>query len=227
MKKELKVEISEYYNERAKEYEELYKYGGVPASISDPESYKNEAKIISKLLNKFIKAKIVDIACGTGYWLPYYAPNCQEIVLIDQSQKMLDECKKKIEGLGVNKKCELICDDFFNCEFEENEFDISLIGFFLSHCNDEQEELFFNKIKKMLEVGGEMWFLDSSWNEERSKVRGKSGIQERKLSDGRRFEVYKKYFDENDVQAIAAKYKIKFDILHQGKVFIVFKGSFL
>ncbi len=227
MKKKLKVGINEYYSGRAKEYEELYKYGGTPASISDPEAYKSEAKIISKLLNKFIKGKIVDIACGTGYWLPYYAPNCQEITLIDQSQKMLNECKKKIEGLGINKKCKLICDDFFNCGFEEKKFDMGLIGFFLSHCNDEQEKLFFDKMKKMLKIDGEMWFLDSAWNEERSKVRDKLGIQERELNDGRRFNIYKKYYDKTDVQLLAMKYKIKFDILHQGKIFIVFRGGFL
>jgi ubiquinone/menaquinone biosynthesis C-methylase UbiE len=227
MKKKLEVEMGEYYNERAKEYEELYTHGGAPASISDPEAYKNEAKIISNLLNKFIKGKIVDIACGTGYWLSYYAPNCQQITLIDQSQKMLNECKKKIEILGINKKCKLICDDFFSSEFEEKEFDVGLIGFFLSHCNAEQENLFFDRVKKMLKNDGEMWFLDSAWNEERSKVRDKSGIQERDLNDGRRFEIYKKYLDKTDVRSLGMKYRIKFDILREGKIFIVFRGVFL
>ncbi len=227
MEKKLKVGINQYYNERAKEYEELYTLGGATASIPNPESYKNEAKIISELLKKFIKGKIVDIACGTGYWLPYYAPNSRKITLIDQSQEMLNECKQKIGYLEINKKCKLICDDFFNCEFEEKEFDIGLIGFFLSHCNEEQEKLFFDKIKKMLKVDGEMWFLDSAWNKERSKVRDKLGIQERELKNGRKFNIYKKYFDKSDVQALAVKYKIKFDVLHQGKIFIVFRGVFL
>jgi ubiquinone/menaquinone biosynthesis C-methylase UbiE len=227
MCKKLKEEISEYYNERAKEYEDFLIFGGNPASIFDPESYQSEAKNISNLLNKFIKGKIIDIASGTGYWLPSYAPNCPEITLIDQSQKMLDECTKKIESLGIEKKCKLILDGVFNYGFKEKEFDISLIGFFLSHCNEEEEKIFFDKLKKMLKTGGEMWFLDSAWSKERSEVRGKSGIQERKLNDGRSFKIYKKYLDRTDVQALAMKYKIKFDVLHESKIFIVFRGSFL
>ncbi len=227
MEKKLEVQINEYYNERAKEYEELYTLGGSPASISDPEAYKTEAKIISNLLNKFIKGKIVDIACGTGYWLPYYASNCSEITLIDQSQKMLDECVKKIESLGIGKKCKIILDDFFDYEFIEKEFDIALTGFFLSHCDDKQEKIFFDRLKKMLKTDGEMWVLDSAWSKERSKVRDKSGSQKRELSNGRKFEIYKRYLDKTDVQSLDIKYKIKFNILHEGKIFIVFKGSFL
>ena len=126
MCKKLKEEINEYYNERAKEYEDFLIFGGNPASIFDPESYQSEAKNISSLLSRFIEGKIVDIACGTGYWLPSYAQNCPEITLIDQSQKMLDECTKKIESLGIEKKCKLILDDFFAYEFKEKEFDVAL-----------------------------------------------------------------------------------------------------
>ncbi len=227
MRKKLEEEIHEYYNERAEEYENFLIFGGTPASILDPESYQSEAKSISDLLNSFIKGKIIDIACGTGYWLPSYEANCLEITLIDQSQKMLDECRKKIESLGIENKCKLILEDFFVYEFGKKEFDVALIGFFLSHCNDEQEKIFFDKVKKMLKTDGEMWFLDSAWSRERRKVCDKSGIQERKLSDGRKFKIYKKYLDRTDVKSLAMKYRIKFDVLHEGKIFIVFRGSFL
>ena len=106
-------ELFEYYNQRAPEYEAFY-YGGKPAYVPDPDAYRGEVSIISRLLPTYISGNCIDIACGTGFWLPFYEENCPEIALIDQSQSMLVECAKKVKKLGIENKTEIICDDFFS-----------------------------------------------------------------------------------------------------------------
>ena len=96
MSSDIKASMSEYYNERAEEYEEVYTLGKGPASIPDPEAYKAEVNILAEIVRKLCYGRIIDIGCGTGFWLPYYFSQSSHITLIDQSAQMLSECKKKI-----------------------------------------------------------------------------------------------------------------------------------
>jgi ubiquinone/menaquinone biosynthesis C-methylase UbiE len=74
--------------------------------------------------------RIMDLACGTAYWLPHYAPNCSRIALFDQSDRMLTEARAKATLLGVDDRCSFVRCDFFEHEFEQNSYDTALVGFF-------------------------------------------------------------------------------------------------
>lgn len=221
--KTLQQNMNDYYNARAQEYDEIYAGIGY-TSIPDPNAYKQEVKIVSDLIGKHIRGRQIDIACGTGFWLPSYASNCPEIFLIDQSENMVSECMKKIKKLAIEDKCKIIRDDFFRYKFEESIFDNALIGSLLSHFSNEQEIEFFNKLKYILKPEGEFIIIDSIWNEEKAKKRNKSGIQERPLNDGRKFKIYKRYFNRNDVEILKTKYSLELEIILEGRVFIGLKG---
>ena len=215
-----------YYDERAGEYEELYTLGTGPASISDPNAYKGESAALSKMVAEFAQGELIDVGCGTGFWLPHYAPNCSRITLLDQSGKMLCECRKKAQSLGIEEKCTLIQGDFFSHAFLENTFDTAIVGFFLSHVPQSLETNFFDRLRRMLKPIGRFLILDSIWSGERAKTRSKAGRHKRTLNDGRDFEIYKRYFDANDFQAMAEAHKVTFSVVHAGRVFIVAEGRF-
>ncbi len=221
----LKRSMCDYYDERAPEYEDVYRGSG-PASIADPDAYKSESAALSELVGGLCKSDLIDIACGTGFWLPHYSKNCSAITLFDQSPKMLAESKRKAEQLGISDRCTFVRGDYFDHAFEPGAFDMAVIGFLLSHIPDELEQDFFQKLKNMLKPDGSFLILDSIWNNERAKTRDKIGRHQRKLSDGRTFEIYKRYFVESDFRAMASKYELSLSIAHTGRVFIAAIGKF-
>ena len=107
----------DYYNERAPEYEEVFTLGTGTSSIADPNVFKTEAVSLASIVHGFAQGRLIDLACGTAYWLPHYAGQCSGITLFDQSRKMLDECRKKVENLGISEQCSLVQGDFFDHAF--------------------------------------------------------------------------------------------------------------
>ncbi len=214
----IKEQTKSYYDERAEEYDEIYR--GKGHFTLDSRSYMEDVAKISEIVSKFGKGHLIDIACGTGFWLQSYYRNCSEITLIDQSEKMLKECKKRIGNLGLMHPVHFVHKDFLEIELEPSTFESAFVGFLLSHFVIEQEKIFFLKLKRILKLESQFMIVDSAWNDERKKYRDKEGMQERKLNDGRMFTIYKRYFEKSDIDEMAEKYGFRVESFHAGKAFI-------
>jgi demethylmenaquinone methyltransferase/2-methoxy-6-polyprenyl-1,4-benzoquinol methylase len=222
MNSDVKQKMRNYYDERAPEYDEIY-FGQGPA-IPKPKAYKTDTAKIRKIVSKFGTGHLLDMGCGTGYWLAYYAQNCKQITLVEQSKKMLTECKKRIDKRGLKCKCHFIHGDFFETQFESNLFDSAFAGFFVSHLYPEEEKLFFIKLKRILKPNGYFMLIDSAWSEKRKQFRQKEGLQKRILNDGSVFTIYKRYFDSLDIESIFAKYSFELISSYIAKVFFAVQG---
>jgi len=222
MEDKIQKEMMTYYNERAEEYDELYRgiLGRKRHVTIDPSVYRKDIARISEIISGFGDGYLIDIACGTGFWLPKYARNCSRITLIDQSEKMLKECSKTVEELGLDDLANIIHGDFLEIELDSSAFDSALAGFLLSHFSLEQEEIFFLKLKRILRPNSQIMFIDSAWNNERQKHRKKEGIQERILNDGRLFRVYKRYFEKSDIEEMFSRYGYEVKSCYVGKAII-------
>jgi SAM-dependent methyltransferase len=219
-------ELFKYYDERAPEYEAFY-YGKFPTPHPEPDIYNEDRLPIQPLVTRYVKGKCVDIACGTGFWLPFYHRNCSSITLIDQSKGMLAECSKKIHNLGIEDKTAVIQSDIFNPALADSSYDTAVIGFLVSHFKDAELSVFFRTLEAFLKPEGIFVIIDSLWNEE-TKIfrRAKSGMNKRALFDGREFRIYKRFFEQSDLLAIADKNSLNLDIVYWGKVFFMAVGSF-
>ncbi|HET9270124.1 MAG TPA: class I SAM-dependent methyltransferase [Vicinamibacterales bacterium] len=213
-----------YYDARASEYEEAYTLGTGTSSIRDPAVFTNEARILASIVAQHVGGRVIDVACGTGFWLPAYAERCSHVTLFDQSERMLDECRKKVERLGLTGRCTLLQGDFFEQRFTPASYDCALVGFLLSHLTEAQEAQCFASLKAMMAVGGRFLILESAWSRERAEVNVKAELQERRLNDGTRFEIYKRYFDRNDVVEWGRRYRVSLEIEHFGAAFVAVSG---
>jgi len=219
-------DLFEYYNERAPEYEEFY-WGRFPAKIPSPDLYRNDTLAVQKLLPDYVGGKCIDIACGTGFWLPVYEKNCTDITLLDQSESVLDKCRKKISKLGIENKVRIIRNDIFHYPFEEDGYESALVGFLISHFTDVELRSFLDSLKVLLRPGGKFTIIDSVWSEEIAAIRKrKAGMITRTLSDGREFDIYKRFFEKQDLHNIAREYGISLEIVYWGRIFFVAIGNF-
>ena len=214
----IKKEMMSYYNERAGEYEDLYR--GKGHFTLDPDIYQKDVTEVSEMASEFGNGHLIDVACGTGFWLLSYAQNCSRITLLDQSGKMLKECKKRVKKLELTNATEFIQGDFLEVTLEDSTFDSALAGFLLSHLTSEKEKIFFLKLKRILKPNRQLMIIDSAWNSERQKYRKKRGIQERVLNDGRGFKIYKRYFEKSDLEGMAHRYNFNLKSCHIGTAFV-------
>jgi ubiquinone/menaquinone biosynthesis C-methylase UbiE len=226
MDSSLQKGMLEYYDERAPEYDETYLAGGGPISIPDPGAYVHGTRLLSSSVRRFCSGTLIDIACGTAFWLPYYAARCPQIALLDQSEQMLVEARKKVESLKIEHKTSIIAGDFLSDELDLPPFQCALTGFFLSHLSEEQEGLFFERLRSILAPQGTLLILDSVWSEERAKVKQKEGVQKRMLNNGRCFQVYKRYLSREEVALMETKYNLDLTIRYWGRVYFSVSGRF-
>jgi len=211
-----------YYDARANEYEEVY--AGHGPAIPDPSAYARDVKETSEIVSAFATGQLIDIGCGTGFWLPHYAFNCSHITLLDQSEKMLSECRRKAEQLGVLEKCHFVHADFFTTDLS-TQYTGALTGFLLSHLSFTWEARFFARLESILKPRAPLLLIDSAWSSKRRRYRQKEGIQKRSLRDGRTFLVYKRYFDRSDIGRIFTMHNLTLNSLYFGDVFFAALGN--
>jgi len=221
---DLRDSMHRYYDARASEYEEAYVLGTGTASISDPEVFRREVSVLAGIVERFGRGRLVDLACGTGYWLPFYAPGCSAVTLIDQAPRMLDECRKKIAALDGTDRMEIVQDDVLMHPFGQRAYDSALVGFLLSHLTDAQEQLLFERLRTTLDVEGQFLILDSAWSLERARFNAKTERQERRLNGGTTFEIHKRYIDRQDIIEWGTKYGVETRIEHFGAAFCAVSG---
>jgi demethylmenaquinone methyltransferase/2-methoxy-6-polyprenyl-1,4-benzoquinol methylase len=222
----LRASMLRYYDERASEYEEAYVLGTGTASIPDPEIFRREASLLAGIVERFARGRMVDLACGTGYWLPHYAARCSSVTLIDQAPRMLDECRKKIVALDAADRMTCVQDDVLEHSLPSHAFDSAVIGFLISHLTDEEEHRLFERLRAMLDAGGRFLILESAWSPERARHNVKIERQERRLNDGTCFEIYKRYIDRQDVHEWATRHGVATTIEHFGTAFVAVSGGF-
>jgi ubiquinone/menaquinone biosynthesis C-methylase UbiE len=222
----LDQKLLQYYKERAPEYEDVYR-GKFYIKVADPSIYPHDVASIQEKLPDYVNGHCLDIACGTGFWLPVYHKNCPAITLIDHSEEVLAQCRDKINTLGITNKTEVIRADLFSYPYKTHAYDTVFIGFLFSHLVETELNRFINILKTVLKTTGRFVFIDNLWDDSRAQLRkSKAGLIKRYLQDGRQFEIYKRYFDQPDLHTLAEQYRFDLDIVYWGKVFFLAAGTF-
>jgi ubiquinone/menaquinone biosynthesis C-methylase UbiE len=226
MDERLRDHMLAYYDERAPEYEEAYTRGTGTASIDDPTVFTAEIAELERIVRGFGRGHLLDLACGTGYWLPHYLGNCSGVTLFDQSEGMLAECRLKIRRLGAADRCSIVRADVFEHQFPGSAHDSALVGFLLSHLADEQEQAVMKILRQTLCDNARVLILESAWTDLRAKFNQKAGRQARRLNDGTEYDIYKRYISRADISAWGSKHGVTPNIEYFGEALCAVSLSF-
>ena len=190
-------ELLKYYSARASEYEQIY-YRDVPQR-------QLELAADAERLKQLVRGQVVlDLACGTGYWLEKMSHTADRIVAVDISGEMLDEARRKQCHCPVD----FIKADLNDLPFGSDMFDRVTLGFRFSHHPKQLCGQLFEKLEGLLSPGGKIWMIDNnppaeglSQNSCGTDEHGNNLIK-RKLDSGEEYTIIKNYFDRDQLVAL-------------------------
>lgn len=198
-----------YYDQRAPEYEEIY-------SPRDT-THGHDLGELSRALRETLRGRrVLEVACGTGYWTAAVAQVAREVVATDASLPMLAEARDKALPKAV-RFCEA---DAYDLAPAGNGFDGALAMFWLSHVPRHRLRDFLARLHGRLIDGASVFFADNV------HVPGVGGdltapdangdtFKLRRLADGSRHRVLKNYYTDEELRALLAPFAQDL-VLHRG-----------
>ena len=163
--------MKQYYDRLAFEYEEN------EASREEPaEDLPGLFHAISLLR----QATVLDVACGTGFFTQHLG---SEVTGLDQSEAMLKVARERVPW------AEFVRGDAFRMPFAERSFGRIFASFFYGLLPLEDRGRFLDEARR---VGDELILVEPT--PEWVPSGRAEGWEERGLSDGSRYEIYRRYF---------------------------------
>lgn len=190
-------DMDKYYDQRAPEYEQIY--------YRDNAERQDELKQArEQLLDLAAGRRVLDLACGTGYWTQVASQTAAEVVALDQSMGMIIEARKKEYVCPV----EFVQGDLYAHGLKPDSFDLVLLCFWLSHHSRADFGRLFAPLIEPARASAKIWLIDNNPPAE-SSVNQSLRIDEhgnnykyRYLDDGTRFVIMKNYFSETELRSL-------------------------
>jgi demethylmenaquinone methyltransferase/2-methoxy-6-polyprenyl-1,4-benzoquinol methylase len=175
-----------YYAARAKEYERIF---------AKPER-QADLRELERLIPASLRGRrVIEIACGTGYWTQHIAPVASFVFATDLTAETLEVARSK--GLPAGK-VELAIADAFDLPVTAGPFSGAYAGFWWSHVRHGQCRPFLQSLHKGLGPGARVVFMDNRYVEgsstplSRTDAEGNT-YQLRTLDNGETHEVLKNF----------------------------------
>ena len=185
-----------YYAARATEYDQIY---------LKPERQVDLRAIEAWLPPFFSGARVLEVACGTGYWTQFIAPVAAHVLAVDAAPETMEIAKGRVpEG-----KVEFAVGDAYALPQRATPFDAAFAGFWFSHVPKSQQREFLLGLNAALRPGAKVVLLDNRFVEGSSSpisecdTEGNS-YQLRKLGDGTTHRVLKNFPSESELHAVVA-----------------------
>jgi len=196
--------INEYYNKRAKEYEQIY-------HRDDSVRQSELAKIKNLLRDSFRNKSVLEVACGTGYWTEAVAQTAKYITAVDYSVEIIHLAKtKEIKATFIN-------DDAFSLKKVSDIFNAGLANFWFSHIPKAQINSFLNTFHKKLQPKSTVIMTDNIYNKDIggeliNKYGDENTYKLRTLNDGTSYQIIKNYYNEEELNIIFRRYSSEIKI---------------
>jgi ubiquinone/menaquinone biosynthesis C-methylase UbiE len=183
-----------YYARRAPYYDAVYER---------PERQADLAWMRQRLEHQMADQRVLEVACGTGYWTQFAAPVSMSMVATDATPEPLALARLRPNCSGV----EFVLADAYFLPSNLGRFTAAFAGLWLSHVPIGRRPAFLNSVVALLEPGARVVLFDNSEIQCRdfpvveSDAEGNT-FQQRVLRDGSTHRVLKNFPDEAALMAM-------------------------
>jgi demethylmenaquinone methyltransferase/2-methoxy-6-polyprenyl-1,4-benzoquinol methylase len=198
------AELIDYYQRRAREYEAIY---------AKPERQTDLALLRSEVAARLAGRRVLEVACGTGYWTHVAARTAASVVATDAAEEPMRIARAKhYENANVR----FVLADAYALDERLGRFDGALAFFWWSHVPLSRISDFLRSLHRRLEPGARVLFMDNTYVEGNSTPiaeRDAEGntYQLRPLADGSQNRVLKNFPTEAELRAQLASHARAFE----------------
>lgn len=190
--------MRDYYSARAAEYDKIY---------LKPERQPNLREMKSWISGVFNEQLVLEIACGTGYWTQFFAPNASKVVALDATEETLRIARHRVPP----GKVEFIQGDAYEIPVRNKSFDAAFAGFWWSHVPLERIDQFLRGLHRALKPGATVVFIDNRFVQGSSTPISehdddRNTYQCRSLSDGSKHRVLKNFPSREELLSAVGPY---------------------
>jgi ubiquinone/menaquinone biosynthesis C-methylase UbiE len=188
------MSLEKYYARRAAEYEKIFE---------KPERQADLARMRTDIPALFKGERVLEIACGTGYWTPLIAEQAESVLATDFNEEPLAIARSKTYR-KANVRFERA--DAYALPAWPEKFSACYAGFWWSHIPLERIDEFLRNLAARLEAGAKVAFMDNTQVEgsstpiSRRDAEGNT-YQTRRLADGSSHEVLKNFPAPQELRA--------------------------
>lgn len=214
----------DYYRARAPEYDQWWFREG-RYDRGHNEAWLGEIAEAARALDRFAPSgSILELACGTGIWTERLARYSDDLTAVDASPEVLALNRQRL-GQKVVRYLQA---DLFAWEADRT-YDVVFFSFWLTHVPPDRFEDFWDRVRRWLKPDGRVFFLDSkreptSTASDHVLPEVDSPVALRKLNDGRRFRIYKVFYDAAALAARLDALGWRFEIHETNRYFIYGAG---
>ena len=178
--------LVEYYRARAAEYEKVY---------AKPERQTDLRALYDLIPAYFAGRRVLEIACGSGYWTRVLGARAASIVALDLAPEMLAIARAQQSTSGA---AQFSIGDAFDLAAVPGVVDAAFAGFWWSHVPREDLPRFLSGLNQRLPANSPVLLLDnryvegSNWPITRTDTAGNT-YQRRRLENQTEHEVLKNF----------------------------------
>jgi len=189
------TDLAAYYARRADEYEKIFE---------KPERQEDLASLRGLLPRLLAGHRVLEVACGTGYWTQVISESVAAILATDINEATLEIARRKS---WPKRNVTFQIADALSLSGVSGAFTAGFAGFWWSHVPKQRLPAFLATFHGKLRPGADVVFLDNNFVAGSSTPlarRDEAGntYQRRKLAGGGEFEVLKNFPDESELRQI-------------------------
>lgn len=181
----MSTSLKTYYSTRAADYDQIH---------LRPERQSDLRAMERWLPDQLAGRRLLELACGTGYWTQFVASVARRIVATDAVPEPLETARKRIYDGHVRFRIA----DAYDIPPHLGPFDAAFAGFWFSHIPRSRRRDILQQLHERLEPGSRVILLDNLYVEGSSTRIAETDpdgntYQLRKLADGSTHRVLKNF----------------------------------